>query len=115
VRWLQDDEDFRKKYALSRQQQAEVLAQQLIEIADDGSNDTYKTEDGQTVVNHDHINRSRLRIDVRKWIASKLLPKVYGEKGTEVNLTNAIHNHFHVSEEMLTRIQERRQQLLTGA
>jgi hypothetical protein len=39
----------------------------------------------------------------------------YREPKGDVNLTNAIHNHFHVSEEMLTRIQERRQQLLTGA
>lgn len=113
VRWLQDDEDFRKKYALARQEQAELLASQLLEIADDGSNDTYKNEAG-TFVNHDHINRSRLRIDTRKWIASKLLPKVYGDKGNEVNVSNSIHNHFHVSEEVLTRIQERRQQLLEG-
>jgi hypothetical protein len=30
--------------------------------------------------NHDHINRARLRIDTRKWVASKLAPKIYGDK-----------------------------------
>ncbi len=31
-------------------------------------------------VNGEHIQRSRLRIDARKWMASKLAPKKYGEK-----------------------------------
>jgi hypothetical protein len=73
-----------------------------MEIADDSSLDTP----------NDNINRARLKIDVRKWIASKLLPKVYGERGAEINVSNAIHNHFHVSEDVLQRLQERRAQLL---
>ncbi len=32
------------------------------------------------VVDHEHIQRSRLRVDARKWIAAKLLPKRYGDK-----------------------------------
>jgi hypothetical protein len=37
---------------------------------------------GQRVVNHDHINRSRLRFDARRWYASRLAPKKYGERLT---------------------------------
>jgi hypothetical protein len=77
-------EDFLNKYALAREQQADFLADELLEIADDGTNDTYLkvNEDGSKFYAFDkeHIQRSRLRVDTRKWIASKLKPKKYGEK-----------------------------------
>ena len=59
---------------------ADYHAEQIIEIADDGTNDTYLDEQGNVKVNTDVLGRSRLRVDARKWIASKLLPKVYGDK-----------------------------------
>jgi hypothetical protein len=59
--------------------QMELMATEILDIADDGSNDTYETDDGEKV-NQDHINRSRLRVDTRKWLMSKLAPKKYGEK-----------------------------------
>ena len=37
-------------------------------------------EDGKETVDHERIARSRLRVDSRKWVASKLLPKVYGDR-----------------------------------
>jgi len=58
----------------------EALAEEILEIADDGRNDTYETEDGAEKVNTDVINRSRLRVDTRKWLMSKLAPKKFGEK-----------------------------------
>lgn len=78
-RWLKADlHGFRAKYAHAREQQAVALADEILQIADDGTNDTQTDEEGRVIVNHDHINRSRLRVDARKWLASKLLPKVYG-------------------------------------
>jgi len=58
----------------------EALAEEILEIADDGINDTYETEDGKEKVNQDVINRSRLRVDTRKWLMSKLAPKKFGER-----------------------------------
>lgn len=80
-RWLADDRyaAFREQYARAREAQAERMAEEILQIADDGANDTYKTEDGEAV-NHDVVARSRLRVDARKWLASKLAPKKYGEK-----------------------------------
>jgi hypothetical protein len=52
----------------------------MLEIADDGRNDTYEDENGHQHVNTDHIQRSRLRIDARKWLASKMAPKKYGDR-----------------------------------
>jgi hypothetical protein len=57
---------------------------ELNEIADDGSNDYMEKErqDGSsfTVVDSEHIQRSRLRVDTRKWYLSKVLPKKFGDK-----------------------------------
>jgi hypothetical protein len=80
-RWLADEsrEEFRRQYARAREAQADYLADEILQIADDGRNDTYPTENG-AAVNHDAIQRSRLRVDARKWYAAKLAPKKYGEK-----------------------------------
>lgn len=85
-RWLADERyaSFREKYARAREAQADAIFDEIIDIADDGSNDWMerRREDGSVdeVVNHEHIQRSRLRIDARKWMAGKLRPKVYGDK-----------------------------------
>lgn len=81
-KWLRDIDGFSEQYAHAREAQAELLAVEIIEIADDGRNDTYMDEEGNVRTNQDVIARSRLRVDARKWIASKLKPKVYGDKVT---------------------------------
>ena len=78
-RWLNDNKEFCDKYARAREVQAEYLADQIIEIADDTANDYKSTENGE-VVNSEAIARSRLRVDARKWKASKLAPKKFGDK-----------------------------------
>jgi hypothetical protein len=80
MQWLADREGFQQQYARAREAQADALAEEILDIADDGKNDTYVTADGTELVNHDHIARSRLRVDSRKWLASKLKPKKYGDK-----------------------------------
>lgn len=85
--WRQQDIDgFADRYARAREEQAHVLAEQLLEVADDGSNDWMKANDPNNpgyLANGEHIQRSRLRYDARKWLASKLLSKVYGDKVTQ--------------------------------
>lgn len=76
--WLSDPSRS-EQYARAREAQADKLAEDILSIADDGSNDTYQTEDG-AATNHDVIARSRLRVDARKWLASKMAPKKYGDK-----------------------------------
>jgi hypothetical protein len=78
-KWITANEDFAKQYACARTAQMEAMAEEIIEIADDGLNDTYETEDGERT-NSDVIQRSRLRVDTRKWLMSKLAPKKYGDK-----------------------------------
>lgn len=83
-RWLQVRTGFRQQYAEARDIGLEQMAEELLEIADDGSNDFMDRQIGDGVVvsqlNAEHIQRSRLRVDTRKWYLSKLAPKRYGDK-----------------------------------
>lgn len=84
--WVLDDDkkEFSDKYAKARATQAELMFEEINEIADDGTNDyvTRLNADGEEyeTVNTEHIQRSRLRVDTRKWYLSKVLPKKFGEK-----------------------------------
>ncbi len=80
--WLFDGnhDGFSEHYARAREAQAEIRADEIVDIADDASNDFTADKDGKLVANSEHIQRSRLRVDARKWIAAKLLPKRYGDK-----------------------------------
>lgn len=81
--WLNKHSEFAEQYAHAREAQADTLADEITDIADDSTNDYMErvTKDGGTelVLDAEHINRSRLRVDARKWIASKLKPKKYGD------------------------------------
>ena len=77
IAWLHGHAD---QYARAREAQADKLVEDILAIADDGSNDTYTDEEGFERTNHDVIARSRLRVDARKWLAGKMAPKKYGDK-----------------------------------
>lgn len=83
-RWLRQYPEFRQQYDTAKAECADYLADEIVEIADDGTNDyvTKKNKDGSEyeAVNSEHIQRSRLRVDARKWVAAKLKPKKYGDK-----------------------------------
>ena len=78
-RWARNHGDFGAKYAVARRLGYEKRADELLEIADDSSADWIDTDDGHRVLNAAHVNRARLMIDTRKWLLSKMLPKVYGD------------------------------------
>jgi hypothetical protein len=60
--------------------QADLLAEECLDISDDSRQDIRVTEDGKTMIDGEFVARSRLRVDTRKWLASKLLPRQYGDK-----------------------------------
>ncbi len=72
--------DFLEQYTRAREMQADTLFDEALEIADETSDDWITTEDGKKVLDHEHVQRSRLRVDTRKWAAGKLAPKRYGDK-----------------------------------
>lgn len=67
-------------YARAREARSELIFNEILDIADDSSRDTKVLEDGKEVVDHEVVQRSRLRIDARKWVLAKMQPKKYGDK-----------------------------------
>ena len=75
LRWLRDKEDFRSQYAHAREEQADFWADEIIEISDAPMSEPFE------------VQQAKLRSDNRKWIASKLKPKKYGDRvQNDVNL-----------------------------
>lgn len=87
-RWLSGSDEtltsFREQYTRAREIQAHAFVDEIFEISDDGSNDWMarqgKDDAPGWTLNGEHIQRSRLRVDSRKWFASKVLPKIYGDR-----------------------------------
>lgn len=88
VSWvLQNKDGFSDIYTRAKDLQMEQWADEIIDVADDATNDFMERKNGDDkesswVLNGEHVQRSRLRIDSRKWLLAKLKPKVYGE-GTQ--------------------------------
>jgi len=88
-RWLRVghdlfDPDFSENYTHARTIRADIIFEEMLTIADDGQNDTYTYIDGngkvKTKTDWDVVNRSKLRIDTRKWILSRMDPKKFSDK-----------------------------------
>lgn len=102
-RWLAADDggDLCKQYARSREAQADAIFDEILDIADNAANDWMERNGEDDVgyrVNGEHIQRSRLRIDARRWMAGKLKPKVYGDK---LDLTNSDNSMSSMTDEQL--------------
>lgn len=79
MRWLESNEAFREQYARAREAQADHFVDEIIEIAD-SPNATTNPQTGE--VEARDPQRDRLRVDARKWVASRLAPKKYGDRIT---------------------------------
>ena len=77
--WLRRHDDFRKMYEEARKDGAHTFADQIAQIIDQKP---LEVTDEQGNVRYDSasIAWNRLRMDGRKWLAAKYLPKVYGER-----------------------------------
>jgi len=116
MRRIQNDPSFKERHDLARRIQAERFVDEIVTIADDGRNDTYTDQDGKKVVDYDNINRARLRVDARKWIAAKMLPAKYGDNNRpEVHVNNTVNNNLVMSEAKRLELIERRARLLGGS
>ena len=78
--WLDSNTDKAKQYARATEIRADIIFDDILSIADENTNDTFVNDNGIEIVNNDVIQRSRLRIDARKWVLSKLNPKKFGDK-----------------------------------
>lgn len=76
--WMFKHPSFSQKYAKAREDQADTMADEIQEIVDEEP-ERVQSEYG-SYVDSGYVANKRLRIDARKWIASKLKPKRYGDK-----------------------------------
>lgn len=82
-KWLRIHPELSENYARAIIERADAVFEDMFAIADDGSNDTYVDDEGNQRTDYDVINRSKLRIDTRKWALSRMNPKKYGDKITQ--------------------------------
>jgi len=64
-RWLYKYPELSDRYARAKSIQSEYEADNILDIADNATKEDFQV--------------ARLRVDARKWVASKLVPKKYGE------------------------------------
>lgn len=100
-RWLRENKTFESQYARAREDRGDLVFDEILEIADDTTQDTIKTDKGIEVVNSEWVNRSRLRVDARKFVAARLAPKKYGDK-SEVGI-NIDDNTVKVVKTIMTK------------
>ncbi len=78
--WMRSDE-YAEDYARAREKRAEAMFEEILAISDDATNDMIvDPETGAERLNSEHVQRSRLRVDTRKWMLGKMQPKKYGDK-----------------------------------
>ncbi len=77
--WLKAHPEFSEQYARACQERSEAMAEDILDISDDGTNDWMEINN-RDVVNNEAVQRSKLRVDTRKWLMSKMIPKKYGDK-----------------------------------
>jgi hypothetical protein len=66
---------FAPQYARAKDDRAHKLAEEIITLAD-----APIREDADGRLDSAEVNQRRLQVDARKWIASKMLPKTYGDR-----------------------------------
>ena len=90
--WIREDEIMSKQYAQATAERAELMFEDMLDIADKAPKLT-NTKFGTTVDTGD-IQHKRVKIDTRKWALSKMNPKKYGnipdgsdESDNEITIT----------------------------
>jgi hypothetical protein len=116
-RWLnpafeQYREEFFNKYTCAREVQADVLVDQMLDIGDDRHNDVVPKYDAQGnaigyEVDYEHIQRSKLKCENRRWVAERILPRRWGNRQS---LEVSVHDFSQLLEAARERVQKRRRE-----
>ena len=81
LRWVEANEGFAQQYAQAREIGYSLLADEILEISDEADVEAkYDGEEIRLDLSATGVARNRLRVDSRKWMLSKMLPKRFGEK-----------------------------------
>jgi hypothetical protein len=75
-RWTVRHPDFRQQYMQARETRTDLLAEQILDIADDGGQDWHEDSKGKKKLDREAVLRSRLRVDARQWQMARLDPRL---------------------------------------
>ena len=82
--WLLRFPDFQEQYARAREEQAETLADEIVDIADETPEmNPIIDRNGELIrieMHSAYLQWQKQRIEARKWTAAKLRPKKYGDR-----------------------------------
>ena len=88
--WLQVDVEKQNQYVRATQVRADNIFEEILDIADEANKDVLRVDEyGNQIINNEFVQRSRIRIDARKWMLGKMNPKKYGDS---VKLTGDADN-----------------------
>lgn len=77
-RWISDSDDLSMQYAHACEEREDFLFDQILSISDETGNDKIYLEDRE-VTDNEAIQRSKLRVDSRKWVLSKMNKVRFGD------------------------------------
>lgn len=102
-RWMAGNDAFRQGFSRARADQMSAWAEEIILISDDSRNDYMERESHKgnlfKGLDPEHMQRTKLRIETRKWVMSKLAPGLFGDK-VQVDVNASVEVH-HLSDEEL--------------
>lgn len=83
--WFRTQPTFLEQYTRAKEESADAMADEVLDIADNATNDWMEDnyDKGKTpgyALNGENIQRSKLRVDTRKFLMAKMKPKKYGDK-----------------------------------
>lgn len=90
--WMRGNKLLTDQYTRAKVEGCNAMAEDAISIADDGSNDWMASNDPLNPgyeFRGEHVQRSKLRVDTRKWYTSKIAPKLFGDR-TAVELSGSV-------------------------
>lgn len=99
--WINGSPRRTEMYARAREDRSDLLADEIVAISDDSKSDVYIDKDGNERVDTEVVQRAKLRVDARKWVAAKLKPRIYGDKLT---LDGRVDHSKTTDEELLATL-----------
>jgi len=117
-RWLLKYPEFKARYLEARELQAEKLAEEILDIADDARNDWMQRESARSgkaaavVSNAEAVPRSRLRVAVRQWLISRWNPKIDGGPAGPEDSGESDGNVWMLTEERWKELMEKKREAM---
>lgn len=103
--WFRTNKEFLEQYTRAKEESTDALAEEVLDIADDGTNDFMAVKGiAKPKYNREAVERSKLRVDTRKWLMSKMKPKKYADKmdvtsgGEKIEGNSIIFSNFKANE-----------------